>query len=293
MKSNNRGFSLIELLLGVSITLVIAMIAFQALSYNDRTFRDDNLIAAMQQNVRAIAGQVEDELRMAGQNSPVYGGRFDTAPLEACQAILNGSSGTQIVFRSGVSNVTSRATAPLTYGVGTPATITVANAAPFSTAIGGASGRFVYVYGKTPNLWGWVRAEVTAVNVATNTITATPAQNGTTGSTFASPMVVSLEEAISYRLSGNSLMRGTVANFTNLTAPTMAETTMGDNFTSVQFGYFDGAGAAITPDTLANRAQVRRVDITFVGRAARKLSDGTQPTFAITVRALPRNLGLE
>jgi hypothetical protein len=151
----------------------------------------------------------------------------------------------------------------------------------------------VYLYGKTPNLWGWVRAEVTAVNVATNTITATPAQNGTSGSSFASPMMISLEEAVSYRLNGNVLLRGTVANFTNVTTPTMAETTMGDNFTSLQFAYFDGGGAAVTPDTLANRAQVRRVDITFVGQTARKLSDGTRPTFAITVRALPRNLGLE
>jgi prepilin-type N-terminal cleavage/methylation domain-containing protein len=66
MKSSNRGFSLIELLVGVSITLIIGMIAFQSLWYTDRTFRDDNLIAAMQQNVRAIAAQVEDELRMAG-----------------------------------------------------------------------------------------------------------------------------------------------------------------------------------------------------------------------------------
>jgi hypothetical protein len=73
----------------------------------------------------------------------------------------------------------------------------------------------------------------------------------------------------------------------------MAETTMGDNFSSLQFAYFDATGAAINPNTLTNRAQVRRVDITVVGRTARNLSDGTRPTFAITVRALPRNLGLE
>jgi prepilin-type N-terminal cleavage/methylation domain-containing protein len=293
MKSNNRGFSLLELMVGLSMTLVVGMIAFQSLWYTDKTFRNDSLITAMQQNVRAISSQIEDELRMAGQNSPVYGGRFDTAPLEASQTILNGSSAAQILFRSGVSNVISRATAPLTYVAATSATITVADATPFSTAIAGSSGRFVYLYGKTPNLWGWVRAEVTAVNAISNTITATPAQSGTTGSTFASPMMVCLEEAISYRLVGDTLTRGTVTNFTNLTTPTMAETSMGDNFTSLQFAYFDGSGAPITPDTLANRAQVRRVDITLVGRTARKLSDGTRPTFAITVRALPRNLGLE
>src|SRR5262249_11980297 len=132
MKSNNRGFSLVELLFGLSITLIIGMIAFRSLWYTDRTFRDDNVITTMQQNIRAIATQVEDELRMAGQNSPVYSGRFDNAPLEASQTILNGSSSSQILFRSGGSNITSRATTPLTYATGVPATVTVANVEPFN-----------------------------------------------------------------------------------------------------------------------------------------------------------------
>jgi prepilin-type N-terminal cleavage/methylation domain-containing protein len=290
MKSANRGFTLIELLFGVSITLIIAMIAFRSFWYTDRTFRDDNLIAAMQQNVRAVANQIEDELRMGGQNSP--SGSFDNPPLEASQVILNGSSASQILFRSGVSNITSRATAPLTYTTGIATTVTVDDVTAFNAA-GAGSGRFVYLYGKMPNLWGWVRAELNAVVVATNTLVVTPAQNGTTGSSFASSMRVSLEEGISYRLNGNSLLRGTVTDFTNLTAPTVAETTMGDHFTSLQFAYFDAAGNTINPNTLANRTLVRRVDITLAGRALRPLSDGTRPTFAITVRALPRNLGLE
>jgi prepilin-type N-terminal cleavage/methylation domain-containing protein len=293
MKFTHSGFSLLELLVGLSITLVVAAGAFAALRNSNRAFNDQNLITAMQQNTRAIATQIEDELRMAGQNSPAYDGRFDTAPLEACQTILNGSSSSQLVFRSGISNITSRATTPLSYVINTPTVVNIADVSAFASAIGGAAGRFVYVYGKTPTLWGWVRAQVTAIDTVANTVNITPTQSGTTGTVFTSPMAISLEEAFSYRLSGNSLLRGTVANFTNLTAPVMTETTMGNDFTSLQFNYYDAAGNSITPDTLANRAQVRQVDVSVIGRTSRVLSNGTRPTFAITVRALPRNLGLK
>jgi Tfp pilus assembly protein PilW len=293
MQSNNRGFSLVELMLSLILTLMIAMVVFQVFRQSDRSFRDQNLIARMQQNVRAVATQISDELRMAGQNIPLYNGKFDAAPIEACQTILDGSNGTQISFRSGISNVNSRATTPLTYTIGTPATVTVTDATPFNTAIGGVSGRFVYLHGKTANLWSWVRAEVTAINVGTNTLTVTPAQNGSMGTTFANPITVSLEEGISYRLNSNTIQRGTVSNFTNLTSPTMVEAPVGNDFTSLQFSYYDRAGTAITPSTLASRAQVWRVDITVVGQTAQNLSNGTRPTFAMTVRTFPRNVGID
>jgi type II secretory pathway pseudopilin PulG len=293
MKSNNRGFSIVELMLSLILTLMIALVVFQLFRQNDRGFRDQNLTARMQQNVRAVASQIADELRMAGQNIPVYSGKFDAAPVEACQTILDGSNGTRLAFRSGISNVNARGTSPLAYTIGTPATVSVTDATPFNTAIGGMSGRFVYLHGKTPNLWGWVRAEVTAINVGGNTITVTPAQNGSMGTTFANPMTVSLEEGISYRLSGNTIQRGTVSDFTNLTSPTIVEAPVGNDFTSLQFTYYNRAGTAITPSTLAVRAQVWRVDMTVVGQTAQNLSNGTRPTFAMTVRTFPRNVGID
>jgi hypothetical protein len=278
---------------GLVITLLLGMVAFQLFSQSDRTFRDQNQIAALQQNVRAVASQIADDLRMAGQNVPLYSGKYDAGPIEACATILDGSDGAQVVFRGGVSNVTSRAATPTTFTLGTSAVVNVTSAANFNTAIGGVSGRFVYLYGKTPNLWGWVRAEVTAIDTGANTITVMPTQNGTTGATFASPTTMSLEEGIRYRLNGDAIQRGTVSNFTNLTSPTIVESDIGDNFTSLQFVYYDRTGAAITPNTLAIRSQVWRVDATIVGQTSQNLSNGTRPTFAMTVRAFPRNVGVD
>lgn len=282
-----------ELMGALVITLILGMSAMQLFQQGDRTFRDQNLVAAMQQNVRAVASQIADDLRMAGQNVPLYSGRFDAAPIEACATILNGSNGTQILFRGGVSNVISRATTPLTFTISTSAVVNVSGAAPFNDAIGGASGRFVYLYGKTPNLFGWVRGEVTAVNTGANTITITPTQNGSAGTTFASPMVISLEEGIRYRLDGGTIRRGTVSNFTNLTSPTIVESEIGDNFTALEFTYYDRTGTTITPSTLATRAQVFRVDLRVVGQTSQDISDGTQPTYAVTLRTFPRNVTLD
>jgi|GEM_PF-1479668 len=295
--NGQSGFSLFELLVGLVLMLLVGMVAFRLFQQSDRSFRDQNLIVEMQQNVRAVATQIADELKMGGQNVPIYNSRFDSAPLEAAQMILNGSDGSRILFRSGVTNVNGRSTGPpLAFPIGAPATLTnVSNAAAFQAALGAVPppGRFVYIYGKTQNLWSWVRAEVTAISTTLNTIAVTPAQSGTMGTTFTAPVSVSLEEAISYRLNGDAILRGVVTNFSSLTSPTMSESTIGENFTGLQFAYFDRNDNAITPNTLANRAQVWRVDITAVGQTSRNLTNGTRPTFAMTVRAFPRNAGVE
>jgi hypothetical protein len=255
-------------------------------------YRDQNLVAEMQQRVRAAVTLISDDLRMAGQNIPVYNARFEPAVVEACQTILNGSDGAQIFFRAGTSNVSSVATTPLTFALGVSSQVTVTSAAAFDAAIGGATGRFVFLSGKTPNLFGWVRAEVTAINTGTNQITVTPAQRGAAGSTFVLPMTISLEEAVSYRLSANSVLRGTSSGFTNLMAPAMTEQSIGDDFTALQFVYYDRTGTAINPSTLSSRAQVRRVDVRITGQTLEQLSDGTRPTYSVSVRTFSRNAGV-
>jgi hypothetical protein len=292
MKSGSRGFTFLEFLIGVSIVLVLGMTAFQLFIQTDRTFRDQNLVVEMQENVRSVATLIADDLRTAGQNTPVYNARFETAPAEACQTILDGSNTTRVAFRAGASNVNSVVTTPLTFTTGVSSTVTVTSAAEFNAAVAGATGRFAYLYGKTQNLYSWVRAEITAINVGANTITLTPAQVGSHGATFVRPVTISLEEGVSYRLNGNSVLRGTASNFTSLTTPTMTEATVGNNFTAIEFTYYDQAGNVVTPNTLANRALVWRVDIRLTGQTSRTLSNGTRPTWSMSVRTYPRNLGV-
>src|SRR5438094_5353534 len=71
-----RGFSLIELLMAMTITVGIGLTVFQLFHRNERVFWDQNLIIEMQQNARAVASQIAEEIRMAGQGVPVYAATF-------------------------------------------------------------------------------------------------------------------------------------------------------------------------------------------------------------------------
>src|SRR6185369_8593191 len=165
------GFSLVELLMAMTITVGIGMVVFQLFYRNERVFRDQNLIVEMQQNARAVASQIAEEIRMAGQGVPVYAATFDTVPSETVTSILPTSTNSRIDFRAGISNVETGATSPLPMdcSIGVTATLSVANAAGFS------KGDFLYVWGVTENgPWFWVRAEVTGISA--NTLTIVPRQ---------------------------------------------------------------------------------------------------------------------
>src|SRR5215475_11884346 len=105
MNRQTKGFSLIELLIALSIALGLSAMMFQLFHQNERVIRDQTLIMEMQQTARVVASQIADEIRMAGQGVPVYSANFDTAPSEAVSVFLASSSPSRVDFRSGLSNV--------------------------------------------------------------------------------------------------------------------------------------------------------------------------------------------
>src|SRR5262245_18757342 len=100
-----KGFSLIELLLALVVTLVLGTMTFQLFHQNERVVRDHTLIAEMQQTARIVTSQIADEVRMAGQGVPIHAAQFDAGPSDAVAIFLNSSSGNRIDFRAGLSNV--------------------------------------------------------------------------------------------------------------------------------------------------------------------------------------------
>ena len=208
-----RGFSLIELMFAMSITMGLGLIVFQMFLQNERVFQDQNLVLEMQQSTRAVASMVVDEVRKAGQGIPVYSAGQDAAVAEAAQAFLDGTNAGTLRFRAGIRNAVTTTANPLAYTLNNSATITVASAASINAIVGANTGRFVYLWGPTANSWTWVRAEITAINAGANQITATPRQMSGQGGTFSSTPTVSLEEGISYRLSNGAILRGTTTTF--------------------------------------------------------------------------------
>lgn len=296
MKS--RGFSLIELLIVLVITLIVGALLFNLFHHNERVVRDQASIMEMQQTARVVMSQLADEIRMAGQEVPLYSSNWDVAPVESVAVILPTSTATRIDFRAGLSNTETAVTgsSALDVTLYTTRTLTVTDGSAFSATLGTnwPSGKFVYLWGPTStSTWAWVRAQL--INITTTSLMVTPQQSSNMASTvhFVASPTVCLEEAVSIYLSGDSVRRATATDLTNPAAPVWsAANDIGKNVHSLTFTYFDKNGTAVTPNTLANRTAVARIDIQLAVQTANILSDGTQPIYSLALRTIPRNLTL-
>src|SRR5262245_21557926 len=104
-----KGFSLIELLVALSVTMLLASMMFQLFHQNERVLRYQMLTMEMQQTARVVISQIADEIRMAGQGVPLYAAAFDAGPSEATTVILGSSGASRIDFRAGLSNIETSA----------------------------------------------------------------------------------------------------------------------------------------------------------------------------------------
>src|SRR5262249_34787528 len=113
MASQTKGFSLIEMLMALSIALVLCTMMFQLFHQNERVIRDQTLIVEMQQTARIVATQIADEVRMAGQGVPIYASSLEATPSEATAIFFSSSTSSRIDFRAGLSNVTTSVMSPI------------------------------------------------------------------------------------------------------------------------------------------------------------------------------------
>jgi prepilin-type N-terminal cleavage/methylation domain-containing protein len=282
----SKGFSLIELLVALSVTMLLASMMFQLFHQNERVLRDQTLIMEMQQTARIVISQIADEIRMAGQGVPVYATASDAAPSEAAAVILGSSGSSRIDFRAGLSNIETAGLGAADFSLNTSQTMAVVSASGF------ASGRFVYIFGPTATRhWTWLRAELTSMS--STSLTLTPRNGGAadTAFHFTSAPTITLEEAVSIYSSGSSVRRATATNMTDLTSPVWsAANEIGKNITALSFMYYDVSGNTIQPTSLANRVAIARIDIQLTVQSANRLSDGRLPTYSLALRTIPRNI---
>ena len=301
MAKISNGFSLIELLMALTITLGIGTIMFQLFQQNERIFRDQNLVIEMQQTARVAASQIADEIRTAGQGVPIHASTFDTAIAEGMAVILAASTGNRIDFRAGLSNLETNVTtpAPLDFTLGVARAVTVGQGSLFSTALGttNPSGKFVYLLGPGDgSSWAWVWAELTQINA--NTLTLIPREAGDAGRSedvirFTGAPTLTLEEAVSFTLSANTVRRATASNMINQISPSWsAANEIGRNITSLTFTYFDKNNNPVIPASLAARISIARIDISIIATTSSSLSNGKRPTYALAMRTIPRNARL-
>jgi hypothetical protein len=284
------------MLIALAITVTVGAMLFHLFLQNERVVRDQASVMEMQQTARVVMSQIADEIRMAGQEVPVYSSNWDTSPAEAVAAILPTSTSSRIDFRAGLSNTETAVTGPgaLDVSLYVTRTLSVNDGSAFSTSLGTSwpIGKFVYIWGPTStSTWAWVRAQL--VNITSTTLMLTPQQSSNTLSPVhftASPMI-SLEEAVSIYLNADAVRRATATDMTNPAAPIWSSSNdLGKNFRSLSFAYYDKNGAAVLPNTLANRSAIARIDIQLTVQTANVLSNGTQPAYSLALRTNPRNL---
>ena len=292
LTKGSPGFSLLELMFAMSITMGVGLVVFNLFVQNEQVFREQNLTLELQQSARAIASMMTDEIRLAGQGVPAYAASVDTAVSEASQTFISGTNASTIVFRSGFQNATAVVTdnPPTTFTVGNHAHIEVVDVTAINSIVGANSNRFLYLWGATLTGWTWVRAEITAIDTSDDEFEVTPRQIGGQGGTFQVKPTLSLEQAVAYRLSSGNIQRGISGDFATLTAPDLTWETLGTNFTGLAFTYYDESGSTVAVNTLADRASIRRVDVTLAAQTASVLpTTGQVGTFAITLTVYPRN----
>ena len=292
-KPNDLGFSLLECLVAMTITLGVGMSIFQLFRQNEHVFRDEQIVAEMQQSARVAAFQIGDDLRLAGQGTPVFGASFDPSPGESTVVILNGSNSSRINFRAGFSNLETEAAAllPVALAASSARSLNVRDASDFAGALGSnPSNRFVYLWGLIgADNWGWARANLVTIGSASNSLQVIPSQS----IQFTSEPTISLDEAVAifFDSAANSIKRTSATDLTSPAAPAWAPANeLAANITELTFGYYDEAVTPIVPNTLTARGRVRRIAVTLTAQSAEVLSTGKRPSLSLSFDTVPRNL---
>src|SRR5262245_10936814 len=290
MFESAKGYSLIELLVALAVSSCLAAMMFQLFHQNERVFRDQTLIMEMQQTARIVASQIADEIRMAGQGVPAFASISDTAPSEAVAVFLSSSGANRIDFHAGLSNVETAVTAdgPIDFSMGLSQSLPVASSSGFS------AGKFVYISGPAVGgTWAWIRAEITAVSATVLTLMPRNTGTGDTTIHFAARPTITLEEAVSIYLSAGIVRRATASNLSNPASPAWSPSNeLGKNFTALAFTYYDSNGILVEPSSLSNRMAISRVDIQLTVTTAARLSNGSRPTYSMSLRTIARNVHL-
>src|SRR5262249_4345495 len=128
-----------------------------------------------------------------------------------------------------------------------------------------------------------VRAEL--IGVTSRSLTLVPRQAARDPIRFVRLPTVSLDESVSFQISGTTIKRATASG-----GAWSAANEIGRNVTSLTFTYYDAANRIITPLSLANRRSIARVNVALVAQTADFLSNRARPNFSVSLRVIPRNL---
>jgi hypothetical protein len=263
--------------MATAIALGLSAVAFQLFHQNERIFRDQWLILEMQQGARVIVSQAADDIRMAGQGIPPG----------LSEVILPGSGDSRLNLRTSFSatECVVVSSLPLPVTAGNAVTVLVDSTTGFSAE-------------RQAFLWAdqsWIRVSIDSVSGASRSISLTPSAVSPSPMEFVVPPAITLDEAVAliWDSATKAVRRTTATNTENPASPSWAPANeLAANVVALTFLYFDAAGLPVIPDSPERRATIASIEARVVMRASASLSDGSRPTYALSTRAVPRNLKL-
>jgi len=201
--NDDRGFTLVELMIGIVVAMIVVAAAFTAMTGSDRATKINDQTAQAQQNVRLAMELISNDIKMAG-----YG---MTTPLPGCNTAIVPAD----------QNPVGADTGPDSVSLVVPVTVPVTATNPWILSLAGATGPFGLVTlasaaavtdmgaanqppPAVPNLVG---ATVSIGGVVSQTVTGTAGATLTLGSTISAPATfpgntpVFLLQCVQYRVS--------------------------------------------------------------------------------------------
>ncbi len=97
LKNNEQGFTMVELVVGLAISLILMGIAVKIFLVQQRAYNVQGQLSEMQQNIRAATDMIVRESKMAGYNptGAIFNGiTYDTSQLRILADIAEPADGT-------------------------------------------------------------------------------------------------------------------------------------------------------------------------------------------------------
>jgi len=273
----SRGFSLLETLIAMALTLGVGAVAFQLFHQDEQIFRDQILILEMQQTARMLLSQIEDDIRIAGQCLPPGSGSI----------VLPGSSATTLLLRGSFTAIERQTTTTLPFDivVGTPGSLRVEQTTGFST------GREIYVWIGAQ----WIRATILSVSGPAKTLSILPTQGSASIVTFNDSPVAANDEGIAILYDANKKLvrRATSQNTMDPENPAWGPANeVATNVIELSFRYFDELGNLLDMEAAGSVERILSVEVWIRVQSAEVLTNGTRPIHTMVLRVTSRNAAL-
>lgn len=283
-RQDRAGYSLIELLIAVAVILAVTGIVAQVFFQGQGVFRDRQQVAELDHTLNAVATLIAADIRRAGQGLPTLAVADQAASAEATTAILAGTGPATLRLYLGGRGGDTVLTDPTPPAFEPDRTVRIRtrDTRPL------AQGDHVFLWGKAGYSWTWVRARVEQ-RISPREFGVTPLYLSPEGGIFTALPRLTDVDGVSWRRSGSSILRGELTNPDPL-SPGFREMSAGEDFTTLEFVFFDTQGAAVDPASPGARPGIRRVGFLLEGTTHEPLVDGERRRKAITLSVGLRNL---